>query len=154
VYEVQACNREEIDEAFEAARRAQKLWSTTPLWKRADLLKKAAAKLREHAPAIAEVMVNEVCKPLKDAIKEVLRTADLFEYTAEEGVRLEGQLYTSDSFQGEKRNKLAVGAACTTRLQMPSTAVCGQHVTARCERLLRLSALQAFSIIPCASPSS
>lgn len=47
-------------------------------------------------------------KPRKDAIKEVLRTADLFEYTAEEGVRASGSLYTSDSFTGEKRNKLAL----------------------------------------------
>mmetsp|Transcript_24840 Transcript_24840/g.38991 ORF Transcript_24840/g.38991 Transcript_24840/m.38991 type:complete len:393 (+) Transcript_24840:707-1885(+) len=41
-------------------------------------------------------------------MSEVLRTADLFDYTAEEGVRIGGDLYTSDSFQGEKRNKLAL----------------------------------------------
>lgn len=55
VYEVQACTREEIDEAFAAAKAAQKEWGKTPLWKRAELLKKAAVQLREHAPAIAEV---------------------------------------------------------------------------------------------------
>ncbi|EKX47697.1 hypothetical protein GUITHDRAFT_137442 [Guillardia theta CCMP2712] len=108
VYEVQACTKEEIDEAFEAAKNAQKLWSKTPLWKRAELLKKAAAVLRENAAAIAEVMMYEVAKPLKAAISEVMRTADLFEYTAEEGVRVAGELLLSDAFTGEKRNKLAL----------------------------------------------
>lgn len=108
VYNVQAATREEIDEAFSAARAAQREWARTPLWKRAELLKEAAAKMRLHAPAIAEIMVNEVSKPRKDALKEVLRTADLFDYTAEEGIRSSGQLLTSDSFAGEKRNKLAL----------------------------------------------
>mmetsp|Transcript_32887 Transcript_32887/g.76819 ORF Transcript_32887/g.76819 Transcript_32887/m.76819 type:complete len:564 (-) Transcript_32887:153-1844(-) len=108
VYNVQAATQQEIDEAFSSARAAQRDWARTPLWKRAELLKKAAAEMRSHAPAIAEVMVNEVSKPRKDAIKEVMRTADLFEYTAEEGLRAEGTLLTSDSFVGEKRNKLAL----------------------------------------------
>jgi hypothetical protein len=55
VYEVPVCTREEIDEAFDAAKAAQKGWSRTPLWKRAELLKMAAMKLREHADEIAEV---------------------------------------------------------------------------------------------------
>ena len=55
VYEVPVCTREEIDEAFAAAKAAQKGWGRTPLWKRAELLKKAAMKLREHADEIAEV---------------------------------------------------------------------------------------------------
>jgi len=108
VYEVPACTQAEIDEAFESAKTAQKAWSRTPLWKRAELLKKAAAKMREHANEIAEVMMNEVAKPRKAALQEVLRTADIFEYTAEEGVRIAGSLLTSDSFPGEKRNKLAL----------------------------------------------
>jgi hypothetical protein len=55
VYEVPVCTREEIDEAFAAAKAAQKGWSRTPLWKRAELLKNAALKLREHAEEIADV---------------------------------------------------------------------------------------------------
>ena len=77
-------------------------------WKRAELLKKAAAELREHATHIARVMMDEVAKPYAAAFSEVLRTADLFEYTAEEGVRVAGELQLSDAFPGEKRNKLAL----------------------------------------------
>jgi acyl-CoA reductase-like NAD-dependent aldehyde dehydrogenase len=53
-------------------------------------------------------MLNEVAKPRKAAVQEVLRTADIFEYTAEEGVRVAGTVFNSDSFPGEKRNKLAL----------------------------------------------
>ena len=38
----------------------------------------------------------------------MLRTADILEYTAEEGVRAAGAVLNSDSFPGEKRNKLAL----------------------------------------------
>ena len=77
-------------------------------WKRAELLKKAAAELREHAPHIAGIMMDEVAKPYAAALQEVMRTADLFEFTAEEGVRVAGELQLSDAFPGEKRNKLAL----------------------------------------------
>lgn len=59
----------------------------------------------------------QVAKPAKDALSEVVRSADLISYTAEEGVRYlgEGQLLNSDSFPGNARNKLClvskVGAA-------------------------------------------
>jgi len=53
-------------------------------------------------------MLNEVAKPRKAGIAEVLRTADILEYTAEEGVRVAGTVLNSDSFPGEKRNKLAL----------------------------------------------
>jgi acyl-CoA reductase-like NAD-dependent aldehyde dehydrogenase len=41
---------------------------------------------------------------------EVIRSADLIDYTAEEGLRSlgEGQLLTSDSFPGQPRNKLCL----------------------------------------------
>lgn len=52
-YEVQACTREEIDEAFETAKAAQLKWAKTPLWQRAELLHRAAAILRQHAEIIA-----------------------------------------------------------------------------------------------------
>ncbi len=51
---------------------------------------------------------DEVAKPFKAAKSETLRTADLLDYTAEEGIRMNGELLTSDCFTGEKRNKLAL----------------------------------------------
>ena len=55
-------------------------------------------------------LVTEVAKPAKDAASEVVRSADLMHYSAEEGVRLlaEGKLLTSDAFPGNERNKLCM----------------------------------------------
>lgn len=56
---------------MEAAKIAQKLWAKTPLWKRAELLHKAAAILKEQKAPIAECLVKEIAKPAKDAVTEV-----------------------------------------------------------------------------------
>lgn len=68
--------------------------------------------MREHARPIAEVLVKEVAKPANDAYTEVVRSADLLSYTAEEAVRFfgEGKLLTSDSFPGQDRTKLAMAS--------------------------------------------
>ncbi|KAJ6856073.1 NADP-dependent glyceraldehyde-3-phosphate dehydrogenase [Populus alba x Populus x berolinensis] len=49
-YKVQACTQEEVNKIIEAAKTAQKSWAKTPLWKRAELLHKAAAII-ERAPS-------------------------------------------------------------------------------------------------------
>jgi len=66
-----ACTQEEVNKVMEAAKVAQKAWARTPLWKRAELLHKAAAILKEHKAPIAECLVKEIAKPAKDAISEV-----------------------------------------------------------------------------------
>ncbi|CAA2968525.1 NADP-dependent glyceraldehyde-3-phosphate dehydrogenase [Olea europaea subsp. europaea] len=60
-------------------------------WKRAELLHKAAAILKEHKKPIAECLVKEIAKPAKDAVTEVVRSGDLVSYCAEEGVRILGR---------------------------------------------------------------
>lgn len=56
---------------IESAKTAQKSWAKTPLWKRAELLHKAASILKEHKAPIAECLVKEIAKPAKDAVTEV-----------------------------------------------------------------------------------
>ncbi len=53
-------------------------------------------------------MLREVGKNRKSACDEVVRTAELLDYAAEEGIRFAGQVLTSDSWVGQKRNKLAI----------------------------------------------
>lgn len=62
-----------MNKIIESARSAQKSWAKTPLWKRAELLHKAAAILKENKARIAECLVNEIAKPAKDAVTEVCR---------------------------------------------------------------------------------
>lgn len=64
---------------MEIAKTAQKQWAKTPLWKRAELLHKAAALLKEHKAPIAECLVKEIAKPAKDAATEVLESFKKFD---------------------------------------------------------------------------
>eukprot|EP00878_Enallax_costatus_P004140 GHUV01004369.1.p1 GENE.GHUV01004369.1~~GHUV01004369.1.p1 ORF type:complete len:552 (+),score=134.00 GHUV01004369.1:170-1657(+) len=109
-FQVQACTQEEVNKIFAAAKAAQQSWAKTPLWKRAEYLHKVAAIMREQAQPMADCLVKEIAKPAKDSLTEVIRSADLIDYTAEEGLRSlgEGQLLTSDSFPGQSRNKLCL----------------------------------------------
>lgn len=93
---------------YAAAKKAQKAWAATPLWQRAEALHRVAALMRQHAQPMADCLVKEVAKPAKDSLNEVVRSADLIDYTAEEGVRALGQgsLLAPDSFPGQTRNKL------------------------------------------------
>lgn len=105
-----ACTQDEVNIMFDRAKVAQKSWAKTPLWKRAELLKVAASLMRDHAAPISACLIKEVAKPAKDSHAEVIRSADLLDYTAEEGVRVlgQGKLLNSDSFPGNGRNKLCL----------------------------------------------
>ena len=109
-YRFQACTQAEVDEAYATAKAAHKTWARTPLHKRAAILHEAARLMRQHWSPVADALVAEIAKPAKDAKTEVIRSADLVDYTAEEGVRLlgQGKLLHSDSFPGAERNKLCM----------------------------------------------
>lgn len=111
-FEVQACTQDEVNGVFDAAKKAQKQWARTPLWKRAEYLHKVDALLKENAQPIADALVKEIAKPAKDAMTEVVRSGDLIAYTAEEAVRYygEGQFLMSDSFPGQERSKLCLSS--------------------------------------------
>ena len=66
--------------------------------------------MRAEKGPIATCLVTEVAKPAKDAMTEVVRSADLIDYCAEEGIRIlsEGKFLTGDSFVGTERNKLCL----------------------------------------------
>ena len=66
--------------------------------------------MRANVPEMAAALVAEVAKPAKDAATEVVRSADLISYTAEEGVRRlgEGRMLLPDSFPGASRSKMCL----------------------------------------------
>lgn len=65
-----------------AAKEAQKAWAKTPLWKRAELLHKAAAILKDNKAPIADCLVKEIAKPKKDAVTEVTSPAPVTPFIA------------------------------------------------------------------------
>ena len=81
----------DLDEALDAADKGFALWRATPAEARAAVLKKAAVLLRERAAAIARLLTMEQGKPLAEARAEVMSSAALFEWCAEEATRIYGR---------------------------------------------------------------
>lgn len=105
---VQAMTHEEIDEAMKSAKNAMKLWREVPIVERAKVLYKAAELLEKRKDEIGEILAKEVAKNIKSAVSEVVRTADLIRYTAEEGIRVHGEVMRGDTFEAASKNKLAI----------------------------------------------
>ncbi|WP_406946257.1 NADP-dependent glyceraldehyde-3-phosphate dehydrogenase [Halobacillus sp. SY10] len=101
-------SQEEVDDKIKQASEAQKSWSATEVYKRADILHEWADRLVEKQDQIGDVISKEVGKNLDSAIKEVVRTADLIRYTAEEGCRIHGEMLKGDSSRGGSSSKMAM----------------------------------------------
>ena len=85
----------DLDRASAAAERAFAEWRKVPAFDRAKLIRKAADLLRERANGIARRMTLEQGKPLAEALQEVFISADIFDYTADEGRRTYGRIVPS-----------------------------------------------------------
>lgn len=70
--------------AMDAAERAFPGWKARTVYERTDLLRRAAALIRERTPAIARVLTRENGKPLSEATVETAGCADWLEWFAEE----------------------------------------------------------------------
>lgn len=105
---VPAMTQTEADEAMQAARAALPAWRALSAIERAAYLHKTAAILERDKEKIGIILAKEVAKGIKAAIGEVVRTADLIRYAAEEGLRITGQAMEGGGFEAASKNKLAV----------------------------------------------
>lgn len=105
---VPAMTQTEADEAMQAARAALPAWRALSAVERAAYLHKTAAILERDKEEIGTILAKEVAKGIKAAIGEVVRTADLIRYAAEEGLRITGQTMEGGGFEAASKNKLAV----------------------------------------------
>ena len=105
---VPAMSQTEVDEAMQAARAALPAWRALSAVERAAYLHKTAAILERDKEEIGTILAKEVAKGIKAAIGEVVRTADLIRYAAEEGLRITGQAMEGGGFEAASKNKLAV----------------------------------------------
>lgn len=106
----------EIDEALDAAKRGFEVWRRTSAYERSAILRKAAQLLRERADAIARGMTAEQGKVLAESKIEVLTSADIMDWYAEEGRRAYGRIIPGrapGSRQMVLREPVGVAAAFT-----------------------------------------
>ena len=78
----------EIEAATAAAARGFESWSRTLPLERFRIIGRATALLRERAPAVARILTLEQGKPLPEALREVMLSADIIDFLAEEAKRL------------------------------------------------------------------
>jgi succinate-semialdehyde dehydrogenase/glutarate-semialdehyde dehydrogenase len=82
----------DLDQALEAAKKGFTLWRATSAYDRAKIMRKAADLMRERHDAITKVLTLEQGKPYAEARVEVLTSADILDWYAEEGRRSYGRI--------------------------------------------------------------
>lgn len=86
---------EDIQNTLAAAQRGFHRWRATPAVERRRVLREAAALLRARVASISEILTTEQGKPVAEARGEILVTAEMFEWCAEEAMRVYGRIVPS-----------------------------------------------------------
>jgi len=113
IADVPLATKADIDEALAAADRAWPAWRTTDADKRGAILHKTADLLRERADSIARLMTQEQGKPLAESRAEVIGSASLFDWYAEEIKRDYGRTLVRPAGQLSRVIRQPVGPTAT-----------------------------------------
>lgn len=105
---VPAMSPEEVDYVYASAKAAQPAWRALSYVERAAILHKAADILVRDAEKIGAILSKEVAKGYKSAVSEVIRTAEIINFAAEEGLRMEGEVLEGGSFEAASKKKIAI----------------------------------------------
>lgn len=103
IVRVSICREKQVDQAVDAAKRAQKEWALVPAPQRAEVLYRAGNILKERREELARLLTMENGKILEEARGEVQEAIDMAFYMAGEGRRLFGQ-----TTPAELRDKFAM----------------------------------------------
>jgi succinate-semialdehyde dehydrogenase/glutarate-semialdehyde dehydrogenase len=82
----------DLDRAIDAAKKGLVVWRNTSAYDRSRVMSKAADLVRERYDHIAKVMTQEEGKPYPESRAEVIGSAEIIEWFAEEGRRAYGRV--------------------------------------------------------------
>ncbi len=85
----------EVEKAIQSASKGFLSWKNTQAWERSNKIRKIADLIRKRKDDIAKWISLEVGKPFLQAQAEVIASADIFEWNAEETKRIYGQTVES-----------------------------------------------------------
>lgn len=97
----------EIDRTVTIAHDAQRLWEATPLNKRVGIVHLAADWIRHLQEYLIALLIREIGKSAEEAKGEIVRTADLIDYFADEAQSIQGTTLDSDNFPGFEKGRIA-----------------------------------------------
>ncbi len=89
VAEVSSANTDDVDKAIDSAYKAFKHWSSLPIEERANILLKAAKRMRDRRFELVSLMSYEVSKNWLEADADVAEAIDFCEYYAREMLDIE-----------------------------------------------------------------
>jgi succinate-semialdehyde dehydrogenase/glutarate-semialdehyde dehydrogenase len=113
IAEVPFATKADLDEALAASERAWPEWRALEVDKRAVILRKTASLLKERADHIGRIMTQEQGKPLAESRSEVLGSAQLFDWYAEEIRRDYGRVLVRPAGQLSRVIHQPVGPVAT-----------------------------------------
>ncbi|WP_064579684.1 NADP-dependent glyceraldehyde-3-phosphate dehydrogenase [Streptobacillus moniliformis] len=105
---VKKMTQEDVNQIYINSRKSFKEWKKLSTAKRAEIMYKAADILDENKERIAILMSKEISKPFKDSLAEIERTVGLIKYSAEEGMRIFGEVYEGKNYDESSKNKVAI----------------------------------------------
>ena len=111
--EVPYASQHDLEEALAAADRAWPEWRSTDVDKRSAILHKVASLLRERADHIGAILTQEQGKILAEAKAEVMGSAQLFDWYAEEIKRDYGRTLVRPAGQLSRVIRQPVGPVAT-----------------------------------------
>ena len=113
IADVPYATRADLDEALAAADRAWPEWRSMDVEKRSGILHKVASLLRERAEHIGRTMTQEQGKVLAESKSEVMASAQLFDWYAEEIKRDYGRTLVRPAGQLSRVIRQSVGPVAT-----------------------------------------
>lgn len=108
VGELPVVSREEVDAVFARAVAAQPGWEATPLNQRVRIMHLAADWIRHFEQYLTTLLTKEIGKTESEAKSEIVRTADLVDYFADEVQSIRGETLDSDNFPGFDKGRIAL----------------------------------------------
>jgi len=94
--EFQRSIREDVVNALETAKEAQKEWADTSPIKRGQILHGAAQLMERRSENLAKLLTREEGKTLVESRNEVNKAVNIFKFFAEQGRRLNGEVIPSE----------------------------------------------------------
>ena len=113
IAEVPYATKADLEEALAASERAWPEWRSTDVEKRGAILHKTASLLRERVEQIGAILTQEQGKILAEAKAEVLGSAQLFDWYAEEAKRDYGRTLVRPAGQLSRVIRQPVGPTAT-----------------------------------------
>lgn len=105
---LQVVTQQEIDGVMAASKVGQTAWEATPLNQRVKIMHLAADWVRHFEEYLTTLLAKEIGKTTGEAKSEIVRTADLIDYYADEVQSMRGETLDSDNFPGYEKGRIGL----------------------------------------------